>query len=69
MGCPLGSLGFDLALHADIVVRSLTDDCNLAVQLPSEPADADATLRHLHGALSGIGTAQGQLVRLLKTME
>ncbi len=47
MGCPLGSFGFDLALQtvlercvarkssAGIVVRSLTDDCNLAVQLPA----------------------------------
>ena len=64
MGCPLGSFGFDLALQAvlercasrkssaGIVVRSLTDDCNLAVRLPSDPAEADATLRRLHGALS-----------------
>ena len=61
MGCPLGSFGFDLALqavlercaarNAGIVVRSLTDDCNLAVQLPSDPAEADATLVSLHGAL------------------
>ena len=62
MGCPLGSFGFDLALqavltrcaalNAGIVVRSLTDDCNLAVQLPSDLAEADATLQRLHGALS-----------------
>ena len=61
MGCPLGSFGFDLALqavlercaarNAGIVVRSLTDDCNLAVQLPSDPAEVDATLVSLHGAL------------------
>jgi hypothetical protein len=63
MGCPLGSFGFDLALQAvlercvarkssaGIVVRSLTDDVNLAVQLPSDPVEADATLRRLHSAL------------------
>ena len=61
MGCPSGPLASTwpeavlercTARHAGIVVRSLTDDCNLAVQLPSEPADADATLRLLHGALN-----------------
>ncbi len=59
MGCPLGSFGFDLALqavvercvarvqrrHRTIVVSSLTDDVNLAVQLPSDPVEADVTLR------------------------
>jgi hypothetical protein len=38
--------------YADIVVRSLTDDCNLAVQLPREPAGADAVPRRLHGVLT-----------------
>ena len=38
--------------HADIVVRSHTDDCNLAVQLPREPAGGDAVLRRLHGVFT-----------------
>ena len=64
MGCPLGSFGFDLALQAvlervaernpDMVVRALTDDCKLAVLLPAEPAEANATLHRLRDALSSL---------------
>ncbi len=32
-------------------MRSLTDDCNLAVGLPCDPAEADAILQQLHSAL------------------
>ena len=32
-------------------MRSLTDDCNLAVRLPSDPVEADAILQQLHSAL------------------
>jgi hypothetical protein len=64
MGCPLGSFGFDLALQdvlercvhsqgaAGVVLRSLTDDCNLALQLPDDPALAHATLVRLHTVLT-----------------
>ena len=50
MGCPLGSFGFDLALQGPLercaarsrstLVRSLTDDCNLAVLMPSSREEA-----------------------------
>ncbi len=60
------SFGFDLALQAvldrclqraeaeGVVLRSLTDDCNLAVQLPSDEAQAHAVLTRLHAALTAL---------------
>ena len=66
MGCPLGSFGFDLALQAvlercvqraeaeGVVLRSLTDDCNLAVHLPSDEAQAHAALTRLHAVLTAL---------------
>ena len=52
MGCPLGSLGFDLALQGPLdrcaarrrstVGPSLTDDCTLAGLRPSDRPDAKA---------------------------
>ncbi len=66
MGCPLGSLGFDLALQSvlehcassttfpGVIVRSPTDDCNLAIQLPAEPGDAAAALGQLKDALDSL---------------
>ncbi len=35
-----------------MVLRSLTDDCNLAVQLPSAEAQAHAVLTRLHAVLT-----------------
>ena len=62
MGCPLGSLGFDLALQGPLercaarsrstVVRSLTDDCNLAVLLPSDREEAKAVVLELRATLA-----------------
>jgi hypothetical protein len=72
MGCPLGSFRFDLALQdvlercvqsqgaAGMVLRSPTYDCNLALQLPDDPAQAHATSpyrvcrRHPLGSVRGI---------------
>ncbi len=54
MGCPLGSFGFDLALQGSllrcaaktpVVVRSLADDCNLALLLPTDHNEAVLQLR------------------------
>jgi hypothetical protein len=63
MGCPLGSLGFDLALPGPLercaarswstVVRSLTDDCNLAMLLPSDREEAKAVVLELRATLAG----------------
>ncbi len=62
MDCPLGSLGFDLALQGPLercavrsrstVVRSLTDDCNLAVLLPSDREEAKAVVLELRATLA-----------------
>ena len=62
MGCPLGSFGFDLALQGPLercaarspstVVRSLTDDCNLAVLLPSDREEAKVVVRQLRATLA-----------------
>jgi hypothetical protein len=64
MGCPLGSFGFDLSLQgplercaagsAGTVVRSLTDDCCLAVLLPSGREEAKAVLLGLRATLDGL---------------
>jgi hypothetical protein len=66
MGCPLGSFGFDLALQAvlercvqraeaeGVVLRSLTDDCNLAMQLPNDEAQTHAVLTRLHAVLTAL---------------
>ena len=66
MGCPLGSFGFDLALQAvlercatrdlglGLIVRALTDDANLAVQLPRERSAAAAVLLRLRAALEAM---------------
>ena len=64
MGCPLGSFGFDLTLQGPLercaarspftVVRSLTDDCNLAVLLPSGRDEARAVVLQLRAALDGL---------------
>ena len=66
MGCPLGSFGFDLALQgpllrcaaktAHIVVRSLTDDCNLALLLPSDRNEATVAVLQLRAALTQLET-------------
>jgi hypothetical protein len=62
MGCPLGSFGFDLALQGPLercaarsrstVVRSLTDDCNLAVLLPSDREEAKAVVLEMRATLA-----------------
>ena len=64
MGCPLGSFGFDLALqailnncanrHPKVLVRSLTDDCNLMVHLPGERAEAKMALKSLRDAFTDL---------------
>ena len=64
MGCPLGSFGFDLLLQgplercaagsAGTVVRSLTDDCCLAVLLPSGREEAKTVLLGLRATLDGL---------------
>ena len=79
MGCPLGSFGFDRALQAvlercasrkssaGIIVRSLTDDCNLAVRLPSDPAEADAIMQQLHSALGRLAAHTKEALELIPT--
>ena len=64
MGCPLGSFGFDLALQGPLergaaqspftLVRSLTDDCTLAVLLPTVREEAKVALLQLRAALDGL---------------
>ena len=66
MGCPLGSFGFDLALQGpllrcaaktpNVVVRSLTDDCNLALLLPADRNEAKVAVLELRAALAQLET-------------
>ncbi len=45
-----------------MIVRSLTDDCNLAIQLPAEPGDAAVALGQLKDALDSLsGQARSSL--------
>ena len=74
MGCLLGSLGFDLALqgplercakkHSDTLLRSLTDDCNMATLLPRDRDEAKAAVLKLRGALADLQEDAKQSLRL-----